>query len=499
LATGIRPSALSAVVTSDDAAAEPRAARRGALGPGVALGLVYATGFATARLLDVSEDGTALALFGASYALLVLLCAFFRPRYYLPLVVAYLPFCRVYPLAVAGMSGVNLVNFVIAAGLLAWLTSHADPAPRVRLGAVEVLAGLFVLAASLSVLPTAIVGSRSPEGLAITYRNWLAPILFFFIARGLVRDRRDVAGVLQVLAWTVFLVAACTWQEGVQRGDRGSIAASRVGGLLEQANSMGAFLAYYGVPLLAFALTAGRFSRALPYLAAYLIAARAVLFTFSRGAYLAYIAGSSAVLVVANPLLLAAAGAAGIFAAVLYPPLLPSSVRDRLGSLTLEAPTNPWEDASTNLDRSASHRTVLWRGAARIITEYPVQGIGLGHFPATIDLYTPEVLQASDPRDAHNAYLLIASEMGVPTLLLLLVFLSWLAATALRVSLRRRNPIDRRVGLTLLGTLGSLVVSCMLGSRFSQEALIAYFWILAALLAVVAQLRERRPRPPRAA
>jgi len=76
---------------------------------------------------------------------------------------------------------------------------------------------------------------------------------------------------------------------------------------------------------------------------------------------------------------------------------------------------------------------------------------------------------------------------------------AWLGAAALRVSLRRRNPLDRRVGLTLLGTLGSLMVSCMLGSRFSQEALIAYFWILAALLAVVRQLHEPIRRKARAA
>jgi O-antigen ligase len=463
------------------------------------LGFAYALAFAVARLVDVSEDSVALALLGASYALVVLLSAFFRPRYYMPLIMAYLPFSRVFPLAVAGMSGVNLMNLVIAAGMLAWLASHADSAPRPRLGGIELLAALFVLAASLSVLPTAIVGSRAAEGLAITYRNWLAPILFFFIARGLVRDRRDVAGVLQVFAWTIFLVGICTWQEGAQRADRGSIEGARVGGLLEQANSMGAFLAYYGVPLLAFALTAGRPWRSVPYLAAYLVAGRAILFTFSRGAYLAFMTGSSAVLLIANPLLLAATIGAGSIAAVLYPPLLPSSVRDRLGTLTLEAPTNPWEDASTNLDRSASHRTVLWRGAVRMIQEHPVQGVGLGHFPFTIDLYTPEVLLASDPRDAHNAYLLMASEMGIPTLLLLLVFLAWLGAVALRISLRRRNPLDRRVGLTLLGTLGSLVVSCMLGSRFSQEALIAYFWILAALLAVVRQLREPIRRPARTA
>jgi len=42
-------------------------------------------------------------------------------------------------------------------------------------------------------------------------------------------------------------------------------------------------------------------------------------------------------------------------------------------------------------------------------------------------------------------------------------------------------------------------VSCMLGSRFSDESLISYFWILGALLAVVRRLPEPlRPRRRRA-
>ena len=97
---------------------------------------------------------------------------------------------------------------------------------------------------------------------------------------------------------------------------------------------MGAFLVYYGVPLLALAVGARPFRRGLPYLAAFLVVARATLYTFSRGAYLALAGGSATVLLFGNPLLLAAAGGGGAVAVVLLPSLVPTSVVERLDETT---------------------------------------------------------------------------------------------------------------------------------------------------------------------
>jgi hypothetical protein len=52
--------------------------------------------------------------------------------------------------------------------------------------------------------------------------------------------------------------------------------------------------------------------------------------------------------------------------------------------------------------------------------------------------------------------------------------------------------------MAFVGCCGGLVVSCMLGSRFQDESLISYFWILAALLAVARLLPVRRHRRRRA-
>jgi O-antigen ligase len=322
-------------------------------------------------------------------------------------------------------------------------------------------------------------------------------MVFYLLARGLVRNREDVRGLLWLLAWTTFLIALDVWREGIDRSSRGSIDAARVRGLLEQANSMGAFLVYYGVPLLALAVAAPSLRRALPYLAAFLVAARATLYTFSRAAYLALAAGASTVVLFGNPLLLAAAGGGGAVALVLFPSLVPSSVRERLDDTTTSSAAYAGDGTPVTLDRSSAHRLVIWRGAARMIAAHPGQGVGLGRFERVIGYYTEVPLRKTDPHDAHNAFLLVAAECGLPTLALLLVLFAAWALLGLRLRFRHRHRLDRSLGLAFLGTLGGVVMSGLLGSRFSDEALVGWFWMLAGVAAAASRFpigpRARRP------
>jgi O-antigen ligase len=479
-----------------------RAARsRRELLPGLVLAFAYAWGLAMARLIDVSEDGKFMMLFGTTFTLVVLVTAFIRPRFYLPLAVAFLPYSKAYALPLVGIQGANLTNLLLLLGPVAVISSRVQGRPGLSLRGTERLVLLFVAVSSLSLLPAFESGAFGVGELLQTYRAWLAPILFFFIARGLVRDREDVGGLLNVVAWTTFLVAANTWKEGLDRSSRGSIDAARVTGLMEQANTMGAFLVYYGLVLLALGVTLRPWRRGLPYLLGFLVAARATLYTFSRAAYVAMAGGAATVLFFANPVLLLVAGGGGTAAMIANPSLIPQSVWERLAGTTEERSLRPGETVERSLDRSTAHRLVLWKGGARLVAEHPLLGVGLGRFPLTIGSYTEYPLKQSDPHDAHNAYLLQAAEMGLPSLfLLLLVYLSW-GVHGLRLLRRPRGSIDRRLAIAFLGSLVGVLVSCMLGSRFSDEALIAWFWILAATVLVVRRFREpprlrlRRPHP----
>jgi O-antigen ligase len=461
--------------------------------PGFWLALGYATALAFFRVIDVTESGPAMMLFGTSFSAVAGATAWLRPRWFPLLLVAYLPFSRAYALPVLGITGANMTNLLIALGFLAWAVDRTRRPRRLRVGGAEKLLVAYVAVASLSVIQTRLAG-WSPMDVAQTYRSWLAPILFFFIVRGLARDRHDVWATLRVMAWATVLVAGITWIEGLGRSNRGTIDAARVPGLMGQANTMGAFLAYYGSPLLALAVTVRPWRRRLPYLAGFLVAARASLFTFSRGAYLSMAAGSATVLLFGNPLLLAAAGGGGLGAAAVFPGLVPDSVVDRMKSIS-ERQVYAGQSVEQRLDKSSAHRLVIWHGAGKMIAQHPLQGVGMGLFPYVIGDYTEVPIREGDPTDAHNAFIRVAAEMGLPALALLMLLLLAYTRLALWNFFRRRAIPDRPVALASLGSLAALFVSCMLGSRFSDESLIGGFWILMALLVVV----DRLPGPPRRA
>jgi len=207
------------------------------------------------------------------------------------------------------------------------------------------------------------------------YRSWVAPVLFFLFVVAIVRDARTLRTSSR--SW---LRRHDRRRPHLDRGPRPPgarhIDASRVSGLMRQANSMGAFLVYYGVPLLALALTSKSWRRRALYLAGFLVTARAVLFTFSRGAYLGLAAGSAVVVLLRSPLLLLAGVGGGALTVAAVPSLIPSSVMERLGDTTSEEKGLYDPTAVEQLDRSSAHRLVLWRGAARMIAQHPLQGVG---------------------------------------------------------------------------------------------------------------------------
>jgi len=71
----------------------------------------------------------------------------------------------------------------------------------------------------------------------------------------------------------------------------------------------------------------------------------------------------------------------------------------------------------------------------------------------------------------------------------------WLLGTALWLRVNGTHELDRRLAMAFVGVIGGVLVSCMFGSRFSDECLIGCFWVLAGTLRALVMLERQEAEP----
>ena len=129
-------------------------------------------------------------------------------------------------------------------------------------------------------------------------------------------------------------------------------------------------------------------------------------------------------------------------------------------------------------------RFVLWEGAWQLMQGNPF-GLGLNHFKR-------EIGSVSDLRemDAHNHFVLIATETGFIGLAAMLLIIFGLFR--LGGKLRREAPEEEAqlLGTSLMFAVIAMALGNVYGSRFLDGDVMGNFWILAALVARYRTLRE---------
>jgi len=87
-----------------------------------------------------------------------------------------------------------------------------------------------------------------------------------------------------------------------------------------------------------------------------------------------------------------------------------------------------WKELAGSSTGSVTERLELWKAGLRIVADHPVFGIGVGNYPAELAKYAPDL----QGMVAHNSYVQVAAETGLPGLALYLA----LFITALMVTQR---------------------------------------------------------------
>jgi putative inorganic carbon (hco3(-)) transporter len=228
-------------------------------------------------------------------------------------------------------------------------------------------------------------------------------------------------------------------------------------------NGLGAFEAQISVFLLTLALFRGKLLPRVGYVALAVFSAVCLMYTFSRGAYLALLVGCLFLgLVKQRKLLLL------LFVFLLtWNVLVPRAVDQRVDMT--------YNSDDRELDHSAELRVELWQQAMHIFDVNPAVGAGFYtyYYGEHMNNYT----------DTHNYYIKVLIETGILGSILFL----WLVLKAFRSGYllfrRARDPFLSSLGLGLAAwVICSCVANCF-GDRWSYLQVNGYMWILAGMVA----------------
>jgi O-antigen ligase len=262
----------------------------------------------------------------------------------------------------------------------------------------------------------------------------------------------------------------------------------RLGGPLAQNNRYAQIMLVL-VPLGIFRFMAERepWRRAAAATATVLITAGVVL-SYSRGA-----AVGLAVAIVAMAVLRYVRLRTFLFVAVLVVAVVAAvpQYRARLQTLTEVSDLASEDDGSRGVGTSIAGRATENVAAFYAFAEHPLLGVGPGLFGTVYGDYAERVEAdfrnvKATPREAHNLYLGVAAENGVPGL----VCMGGVFVVTLRELVRaRRRCLERRPDLAALaGGFIISVVAYMASAVFLHFAFIRYFWLLMALAAATSRI-----------
>jgi putative inorganic carbon (HCO3(-)) transporter len=140
-------------------------------------------------------------------------------------------------------------------------------------------------------------------------------------------------------------------------------------------------------------------------------------------------------------------------------------------------------------------RLEIWNRALIMLLDFPITGVGLGQFPIVLRTFYPAFTLPVDQfvPHAHNFYLQLALDLGVPGAVAVLALLTTLLRNLLRL---HHRTADRELRTVALGVGAGLISFLIFGLT---DAIAAgarggiLLWILLGLGMAVTRLAGRQP------
>ncbi|MFK8081562.1 MAG: O-antigen ligase family protein [Granulosicoccus sp.] len=417
----------------------------------------------------------------------------------LAILLIYLPFSKIFVIPIA--PGINGTNMLLILGLFASVLKML--ATRQKL--TDFPAGAYlVFAFGFLTSLSAITIMLNPGGRVfllygefLSYKAWVDQFLFFFIVLICVRDVETAKRCIVYLMIGSVLVVVYSVPEMLEKGGRSTIEKSRIEGPHLQSNNFGGFVAYTFLPLLALFLVYIKDIRAWLLTPYFLLTAKVLITTFSRGAYVAMLIGALFAGWFKGRGFLALWIAIALSFFLVFPSQIPGSVVARMDTFTENS--NSAATAEDRLDQSSATRLIMWRAAMVMMAEDPVWGKGFKGFEFLKDDYVFIDVAESDP---HSMYFYIGSQMGLPSLSLFLVILGYSFWLGRALSQNKKDKFIRVIGIGGASATACFAVACVFGSRAVSLNFTVYFWTLLVVMQLIWEKQRvavaaRHSRPKR--
>lgn len=393
----------------------------------------------------------------------------------LALMILYIPYQRHFPVVIE-VKGLNLINvmFLIAL-LIIWWRKPATQLPNVMPLPTPLKwhFSFFIVCLVVSFVIGQFYDSSTFADDITSLKTTVFYLLLYFLFYHAVRDIKTIRLLFGVILFVSAIVSLHAFRQALDYGLAVYNETRRASGPFAPdsagANYAAAFFVIF-TPLFIAILTIYKSHPMLRIisLSCLILSVVATFFTYSRQAYF-ILAAQFLIHAIRRSLLF---GLLILMLILGYEVWLPTSVTDRV-QMTEQVD----EQGEEKLDESTASRFIIWEGAGKLIAERP-WGLGLNHFKREIGRYVPEY----SGYDAHNAYVLITTELGVVGLFSLLLLIFGLLRLAQKVKRLDKSEDTQVLGEAFLLSVIGLILCNFFGSRIFDGLITGNFWILTALV-----------------
>jgi O-antigen ligase len=300
--------------------------------------------------------------------------------------------------------------------------------------------------------------------------NLLVPIAVFFLVHAAIRTTRQMKILLLVICISTFFFNRSIYSVVGQRTYTTFSYDSRAesGGI--GSNGLAAFEVQLGMFLLGLFAYETRRRIKWTYFLLAMFCFYCVMYSFSRGAYLAFLmAWLFLGLVRIRKLLILL-----VAFLMLWQAIVPNAVRERV-LMTYSS--------DGELESSANARVTLWEDAMDVIRVDPVFGIGY---------LTYSYMHRTDYTDTHNLYVKVLVETGAVGLVLFCLLFWRLYRLGWRLYRTASDPFLASLGLGFALWMVCAVCTNVFGDRWNYVQINGYMWTFCAMAVRALEMEEER-------